>query len=198
MTALSLGFADPVTEAQQVFDAAMNALARPGRPQPLRSDLDPPRPLTAELAAIALALADHEAPIWIDAELAEAPAVAEFLRFHTGAAIVSDPGGAAFALIASPGRSLPIERFALGTAEYPDRSTTLVFAVSDLSEGEGWVLEGPGIPERQSLQASPWPGELAEIMRANRTLFPRGLDVLLAAPGCVAGLPRTTRLIEED
>jgi alpha-D-ribose 1-methylphosphonate 5-triphosphate synthase subunit PhnH len=197
MAGLSRGFVDQVTEAQQVFDAAMNALARPGRPQPLRGDLDPPQPLTAELAAIALALADHEAPIWIDAELAEVPAVAEFLRFHTGAAIVSDPGDAAFALIASPGQSLPIERFALGTAEYPDRSTTLVFAVSDLSEGEGWVLEGPGIPERQSFQASPWPGELAEIIRANRSLFPRGLDVLLAAPGRVAGLPRTTRLIEE-
>jgi alpha-D-ribose 1-methylphosphonate 5-triphosphate synthase subunit PhnH len=197
MTALSLGFADPATEAQQVFGAVMNALARPGRPLPLRSDLVPPRPLPPQLAAIALAVADHEAPIWIDAELAEAPAVAEFLRFHTGATIVSGPEDAAFALIASPGRPLPIERFALGTAEYPDRSTTLVFAVSELSEGEGWVLEGPGIPARQNLRASPWPRDLAEIMRANRPLFPRGLDVLLAAPSCVVGLPRTARLIEE-
>jgi len=197
MTALSVGFADPVAEAQQVFSAVMNAFARPGRLQPLRSDLDPPRPLTPELAAIALALADHEAPIWIDAELTAAPAVAEFLRFHTGAAIVSDPAEAAFALIVNSEARLPVERFALGTAEYPDRSTTLVFAVPDLSEEEGWVLEGPGIPERQKLRASPWPHDLAEIVRANHSLFPCGLDVLLAAPGRVAGLPRTTRLVEE-
>lgn len=200
MAALSLGFADPVADAQQVFGAVMNAFARPGRPQPLRVDLDPPRPLTPELAAIALALADHEAPIWLDAELTAAPAVAEFLRFHTGAAIVSDPAEAAFAFIVNPEARLPVERFALGTAEYPDRSTTLVFAVSDLSdlsEGDGWVLEGPGIPERQTLRASPWPHDLAEIVRANYTLFPCGLDVLLAAPGCIAGLPRTTRLVEE-
>jgi alpha-D-ribose 1-methylphosphonate 5-triphosphate synthase subunit PhnH len=197
MTALSFGFNDPATESQQVFGAVMNALARPGRLQRLVGDLKPPRPLTPELAAIALALADHEAPLWIDAELAAVSAVAEFLRFHTGAALVSDPAEAAFALVSDAASHLPVERFAFGTAEYPDRSTTLVFAASGLSEGEGWALEGPGIPERQRFQASPWPRDLAAIMHANRSLFPRGLDVLLAAPGCVAGLPRTTRLVEE-
>jgi alpha-D-ribose 1-methylphosphonate 5-triphosphate synthase subunit PhnH len=197
MDALSPGFADPVMDAQQVFGAVMNALARPGRIQPMQSDLDPPRPLTRELAAIALALADHEAPIWIDAELAGAPAVREFLRFHTGAAIVSDPADAAFALIASAASRVPVERFALGTAEYPDHATTLVFAMPDLSEGEGWTLEGPGIQERQALQASLWPRDLAAIVRTNRSLFPRGLDVLLTAPECVVGLPRTTRLVDE-
>lgn len=197
MTALSLGFADPVAEAQRVFGAVMNAFARPGLVQPLRGDLDPPRPLTPELAAIALALADHEAPIWLDAELAAAPAVAEFLRFHTGAAIVSDPAEAAFAFIVKPEARLPVEHFALGTAEYPDRSTTLVFAVSDFAEGEDWVLVGPGIPKRQKLRMSRWPHDLAAIVRANHALFPCGLDVLLAAPGCIAGLPRTTRLVEE-
>lgn len=197
MSALALGFADQSTNAQQIFGAVTNALAGPGRIQPLLSDLNPPRPLSPELAAIALALADHEAPIWINARLAAEPAVAEFLRFHTGSTIVSEPEEAAFALIADPEQPLPVERFALGTAEYPDRSTTLVFAVSDLSEAEGWRLTGPGIPGSRNVLASPWPSNLADIVRANRTLFPRGLDVLLAAPGCVVGLPRTTRLIEE-
>lgn len=197
MTALSLGFADPVTEAQQVFDAVMNALARPGRIQAFSSTLNPPRPLTPELASVALALADHEAPIWLDEELAGASSVADFLRFHTGAAIVDGPDQAAFALIANPERPLPIERFSLGLAEYPDRSTTLVFTVSHLSEAEGWCLAGPGIAGRQSVQASPWPCDLAEIIRANRSLFPRGLDVLLTAPGRMVGLPRSTRLVEE-
>jgi len=197
MSALALGFADQVTSAQQIFGAVMNAFACPGSLQPLRSDLDPPRPLSPELAAIALALVDHEAPIWIDARLAAEPAVAEFLRFHTGATIVSRPEEAAFALVADPEGPLPVERFALGTAEYPDRSTTLVFAVSDLSEAEGWRLTGPGIPGSRNFLASPWPRGLADIVRANRTLFPRGLDVLLAAPDCVVGLPRTTRLVEE-
>jgi len=198
MSELSLGFADPVTEAQQVFGAVMNALSRPGRPQALHTALEPPRPLTPELAAVALALADHEAPIWLDAELAASPSVIAFLRFHTGATIVNDPGQAAFALIADPEQRLPIELFALGTAEYPDRSTTLIFAVSELSNAEGWGLEGPGIASRESLRASPWPRDLAAIVQANRTLFPRGLDVLLASPGRVVGLPRSTRIVEEN
>lgn len=197
MTALALGFADQVTQAQQVFGAVMNALAHPGRLQTLRIDIAPPRPLTPELAAVALALADHEAPIWIDARLAAEQAVAEFLRFHTGAAIVARPEEAAFALITDLEEPLPLDRFALGNAEYPDRSTTLVFAVSDLSEAGGWSLAGPGIPARRNLMASPWPHDLAQIVHANLSLFPRGLDVLLAAPGRVAGLPRTTRFVEE-
>lgn len=197
MTALALGFADPVTEAQRIFDAVMSAFALPGRIQTLPSSLEPPCPLTPELAAIALALADHEAAVWLDATLASAADVADFIRFHTGATIVADPSQASFALIADPGAVLPVDRFALGTAEYPDRSTTLVYAVSDLSEAEGWQLSGPGIPDRRRFSIWPWPHGLTDIVRANRTLFPRGLDVLLTAPGRVAGLPRSTRLVEE-
>jgi alpha-D-ribose 1-methylphosphonate 5-triphosphate synthase subunit PhnH len=133
----------------------------------------------------------------MDSELAAVPAVAEFLRFHTGAAVVNDPAEAAFALVANPASRLPIERFARGTADYPDRSTTLVHAVSHLSNAPGWLLEGPGIADRENLLATPWPRDLADIVRGNRSLFPLGLDVLLTAPGQVAGLPRTTRLLEE-
>ena len=51
-----------------------------------------PLPLTPELAAIALALADPDAPVWLDGPLAGAPEVAAYLRFHTGDRIVSaDP-----------------------------------------------------------------------------------------------------------
>jgi alpha-D-ribose 1-methylphosphonate 5-triphosphate synthase subunit PhnH len=197
MTALAHGFAEPVTDAQQVFHAAMNALALPGRLQRLQSRLVPPRPLTPELAAVALALADHEAPIWLDADLAAAPGVADFLRFHTGAAVTADPGQAAFALVSAPEKPLPVESLALGTAEFPDRSTTLVIAVSELSDADGWILRGPGIAERQTLRASPWPHDLADIVQRNSAIFPRGLDVLLVASGRIAGLPRSTRLAEE-
>ena len=74
--ALAAGFADPVIESQGVFRAVMDALARPGTPMPLSAALAPPAPLTPGLAAVALTLADHEAPLWLDPPLAEAPAVA--------------------------------------------------------------------------------------------------------------------------
>ena len=80
VTGLLPGFADPVLDAQRVFRGVMEALARPGSLQPLADLPEVPAPLTPELAAIALALADADAPLWLDAPLAGAPAVAEFLR----------------------------------------------------------------------------------------------------------------------
>ena len=131
VTGLLPGFADPVLDAQRVFRGVMEALARPGSLKPHADLPEVPAPLTPELAAIALALADADAPLWLDAPLAGAPAVAEFLRFHTGAPIVKDPAEAAFALVADPARCPPHESFAQGTPDYPDASTTLVLALTE-------------------------------------------------------------------
>jgi alpha-D-ribose 1-methylphosphonate 5-triphosphate synthase subunit PhnH len=195
--ALAPGFADPVLDAQGVFRAVMDALARPGTVQALSSALVPPAPLPPELAAVALALADHDAPVWLDAPLAAAPAVADFLRFHTGAPIVADPGEAAFALVADPRALPPFETFALGVPDYPDRSTTLVLALDTIETGAGLTLRGPGIAGRATLAAGPLPTDFPGRWAANRSLFPRGVDLVLTAPGRVAGLPRSTDILAE-
>ena len=194
--ALAAGFAEPVLEAQGVFRAVMDALARPGTIHMLRVALDPPPPLSPELAAIALTLADHEAALWLDGPLACAPAVADYLRFHSGATIAADPAQAAFALVADPVACLPFDVFALGTPEYPDRSATVVLSVSDLGGEHGPVLRGPGIADRERLRARPLPADMAERLTRNRALFPRGVDCLFVAPGRVAGLPRSTEIVE--
>ncbi|MGY2047135.1 phosphonate C-P lyase system protein PhnH [Methylobacterium sp. JK268] len=194
--ALAPGLRDPVHDGQAIFRATMEALARPGRVQRLAPALAPPRPLTPELAAIALALADADAPLWLDAPLAERPEVAEFLRFHTGAALVPDPARAAFALLADPAACPDFGAFAQGEPAYPDRSATLVLAVDHLTEEGGFTLEGPGIRGRARLGAAPLPAGFAARMAANRASFPLGLDLLLVAPGRIAGLPRSTRVTE--
>lgn len=194
--AFAPGFSNPPIDSQRVFRAIMNALARPGSIQALATELKPPAQLTPELAAVALTLADHEASLWLDQALAGDPAVAAYLRFHTGAAIAGDARQAAFALVADPAAAPPLDGFALGTAEYPDRSTTLVFAVADLSDDGGFVLEGPGIRERTRFKAGPLPHRIAAELAANRGLFPRGVDCLFVAPGRLASLPRTTALVE--
>lgn len=194
--ALPAGFAEPVLDSQRVFRAVMDALARPGSIQALRADLAPPAPLTPELAAIALTLADHEAPLWLDAPLAAAPAVADYLRFHSGAAVAAEPADAAFALIADAAQCPPFETFAPGTPDYPDRSATLVLAVSALTNDGGFVLRGPGIAQQARLAPRPLPPDMAARLRANHARFPRGVDCLFVAPGCVAGLPRSTEIVE--
>jgi alpha-D-ribose 1-methylphosphonate 5-triphosphate synthase subunit PhnH len=193
---LSAGFADPVLDAQRSFRAVMQALARPGSIQTLAAaGFAPPAPLTAELAAVALTLADHDAPLWLDPVLAGVPAIAEFLHFHTGAAIVAEPSRAAFALAGDAALLPPLDVFALGTPEYPDRSTTLVIAVAGLASGQGLVLEGPGIQRQAMLAISGLPLGFADRLRANHRLAPRGVDCLFAAPGRIAGIPRSTRII---
>src|SRR5579862_8822328 len=124
------GFADPVIDAQSVFRTVMSALARPGTVAELaRQAPDPPPPLTAGLAAVALALCDHETPIWLDPRLAAAAPVAHYLKFQTGAPLIDDPAEAAFAFAVDINDLPPLAAFAQGSDEFPDRSTTLVLAV---------------------------------------------------------------------
>ena len=193
---LTQGFTDPVRDAQRVFRAVMEATARPGVIHSLRGVAEAPAPLTPELAAVALALADHEAPLWLDPVLAEAPDVATFLRFHTGAPITTDPAAASFALVAAPAACPSHAAFAQGTPDYPDRSTTLVLALDRLEAGRGLRLEGPGIDGRRRLTAAPLPADMLGRLARNRALFPCGLDHLLVAPGHVAAIPRSTVVTE--
>jgi alpha-D-ribose 1-methylphosphonate 5-triphosphate synthase subunit PhnH len=104
---------------------------------------------------------------------------------------VADPREAGFALVADPAGMPPLSAFALGTPDYPDRSTTLVIAVPYLSDEGGFVLEGPGI-RAQARLAAPLPAGFGGELARNHALFPQGVDCLFVAPGRIAGLPRST------
>ena len=193
--ALAPGFADPVFDAQRTFRAVMAAMARPGRIVALASDLAPPAPMTPALAALALTLADQDTPVWLDAPLAAVPDVAAFLRFHAGAPIVADPAAAAFALVSDPRAMPPFEVFAQGSDAYPDRSATLLVQVERFT-GASLTLAGPGIAGTTTFAASPLPADFAERLKANRAMFPRGVDLVLCAADRIAALPRSVRLVE--
>jgi alpha-D-ribose 1-methylphosphonate 5-triphosphate synthase subunit PhnH len=151
-------------------------------------------PMMRGTAAIALTLFDHDTPLWLDARMAESSDVTKWLKFHTGAPVVQDSSIASFALI-SEGALLPtLERFALGTNEYPDRSTTVILQVESLDMGRSFELRGPGIDGVATLQASIKPFDLFERLRMNEALFPRGIDVVLVADDAVVAIPRTTRV----
>ncbi|WP_068313186.1 phosphonate C-P lyase system protein PhnH [Polycladidibacter hongkongensis] len=193
------GLQNPVHEAQGIFRALMNALARPGKLQDLPElDLNPPAPLGKSTAAIALCLCDYDTPIWLDKELAAAKDVTTYLRFHTGASFTNNPMDAAFAFVSKPENMPPLSAFAKGTSEYPDRSTTIVLSVSSLSHGQTVKLSGPGIKKEQGFAATPLPPQFWREMQTNNELYPLGVDVLLAAEGTVAGLPRSTKITFQE
>jgi alpha-D-ribose 1-methylphosphonate 5-triphosphate synthase subunit PhnH len=185
-------FADPVLESQRTFRIVLDAVAHPGRIFRAPDGIHPPAPLHPAAAALALTLLDFESPLWVDVTVgAEAR---DWLRFHTGAPIVEQPGEAAFALVADADRLPPLDAFSRGTDERPERSATLIVQVDNLRPHEGHRLTGPGIAGEIRLGVRGLPATFWDALRENHAQFPRGVDVLLTAGGSLAALPRTTRV----
>lgn len=188
------GFQNPVLDAQSVFRSIMNAMARPGIIEYLDRYVDPPPGLSASVGAIACTLIDADTPLWLDQSFATALSVRSWLAFHTGAPFEGVAGLARFA-IAGRLELLPaLESFAQGSQEYPDRSTTIILQAETLTEGEELTLSGPGIADFATLAPAPLPAGFRESWTANGSRFPRGVDLILAAPDSIACLPRTTRV----
>ena len=197
-TPIEGGFQNPPMAAQAVFRALMDAMARPGTVQAVAPLAWPPAPLTATAAAVALTLCDHDTPLWLDQRLDASSDVRGWLGFHCGAPLTTIPADAHFVLASSPGELMALENFAQGSQEYPDRSTTLILQVDTLTRGRTLHLEGPGIEASASLSPFPLPRHFGAQWLQNRARFPRGVDLILAAPGAIACLPRTTRIFETE
>jgi alpha-D-ribose 1-methylphosphonate 5-triphosphate synthase subunit PhnH len=191
---LPAGFADKVLSAQSTFRSVMDAMARPGSIQRIAAVAGTPDTMMRGTAAIALTLFDHDTPVWLDARLSETAHVAKWLKFHTSAPVIADSSISSFALIGDPKVLPALDRFAFGSNEYPDRSTTLILQVDSLTQGPAFELRGPGIDGTAILQASLQPRDLLERLSINVTLFPRGIDVVLVHDDAIVAIPRTTRL----
>jgi alpha-D-ribose 1-methylphosphonate 5-triphosphate synthase subunit PhnH len=189
---LQPGFADPVRDAQACFRAVLDAMAHPGRTVAMPVALPEPLPLGPAAAAIALALCDIDTPVWLDAASA---AASGYLAFHCGAPPAETPATAAFAFVADLGALPLLDTFGLGSDEYPERSTTLVIEVAELSDAGGVSLRGPGIREMARLDAVGLPARFWTERAALAELFPRGLDVLFSCGDALAALPRSTRIV---
>lgn len=192
---LPAGFADKVLSAQSTFRSVMDAMARPGHVQRIAPAAGTPAAMMRGTAAIALTLFDHDTPIWLDPRMCETSDVAKWLKFHTGAPVVEDSSICSFAVIGDAGALPSLDRFSLGSNEYPDRSTTLILQVESLTEGASVELRGPGIDGTTTLRATILPPDLFERLSINQALFPRGIDVVLVHDDAIVAIPRTTRLV---
>ena len=193
---LPAGFADKVLSAQSTFRSVMDAMARPGSVQRIAAVSGTPDPMMRGTAAIALTLFDHDTPVWLDGRMSETSHVAKWLKFHTSTPVIADSSISSFALIGDPTNLPALDRFAFGSNEYPDRSTTLILQVESLTEGPAFELRGPGIDGTAILRASIQPHDLFERLAINVSLFPRGIDVVLVHDDAIVAIPRTTRLVK--
>ncbi len=191
--ALAGGFVRPVFDSQAVFRGVLDALSRPGRVVELPRLAVPPPPLLPPAGAVIAALADEGTPVFLGPSLTAGDLVGAWITFHTGAPITADPRSASFAVVGAA-ECPALDGFSLGTADYPDRSTTVVMQVAGFEGNEPMTLAGPGIAGTADIAPSPLPEGFVASLAANRGLFPRGVDLVLAAPAAIAALPRSVRV----
>jgi len=182
--ALSGGFSDAPVQSARAFRAALDALSRPGRIVTVEGAA-PPAPLSVAAGVLLLTLADGTTPVHLAGAL-DCAVLRDWITFHCGAPLVG-PAEAVFA-VGDWARLQPVTRFAVGRADYPDRSVTLIVEMPGLTPA-GMRLAGPGI-ETTTLLSLP---EVAAF-QANRALFPLGFDTYLTTDNRLAGLPRSTRV----
>lgn len=183
------GFRDPIHDSQQTFRALLNALARPGQPQPI-TQLTAPNGLGAGCAAAALTLFDLETTVWLQPGLSKA--VHGWLLFHTGCKFTDHPRTADFALIWDV-QALPhLDAFHWGQPEYPEASTSLLLQLPDLSGGDSITLRGPGILREVDVNL-PVGADFWSQWQAMTRCYPLGLDSWCFSRHQVLGLPRTAR-----
>ncbi len=189
------GFNHEAFGSQAVFRVALDALSHPGRvfDMPLETAL--PRQGHGAAAALLLGLLDVDTSLWLSPTLASSDAPA-WLRFHTGCQIVADAPAAQFLWVAKGDDMPQLTRLPAGSDAYPDQSATCVLEVDGLHNDAGaWRLQGPGIATERNFCAQGLPSDFAAQWADNHANFPRGVDVFLSTATCIAGLPRTTRIL---
>ncbi|CAN5610444.1 phosphonate C-P lyase system protein PhnH [soil metagenome] len=189
MTDIAPGLVDPSHDAQRLFRAVLEGFSHPGRIVALPDAPAGVGPLSAAATAFVLTLVDRDTPLFL-APAFDVPAVRDFVRFHTGAPIVTREADALFALL-TPDRMPLLEGFAIGTDSYPDRSATLVVELPELTGGTPRSLRGPGIATRTEIAVAGLPDPFWTEWAANHALFPCGVDVVFTAGAGLLALPRS-------
>ena len=152
--------------------------------------------MTAEVAALLLTLTDADTPVWIAPGL-DNDALRRWLAFLSGCPVATDPARAMFAVARRDDDHSYTRALDLGTAEYPDRAATLILELPDLDCTHPLTLTGPGIESEITL-AITLPEEVLALLGQNAELYPLGVDVVLAVPGAIVGLPRSTRIVQTE
>ncbi|MEC5397529.1 phosphonate C-P lyase system protein PhnH [Uliginosibacterium sp. H1] len=205
------GLADPVHDAQRCFRTVLEALSHPGRLHTLPVDVEHPAGLSPAQAAILLALADYDTPVWLPLASRNGDA-GRYLRFHCGCPLVDTQQGtpidapigvridapidapidAQFVVLDGLSTLPALDTLRLGDPAYPDRSATVLVDVPALQADGPLKLRGPGIRDTQALGVAGWTPATSAWLADNHARFPLGADLILSCGDRIVGLPRTT------
>ena len=191
---------DPrIIGTQGTFRRALGAMTTPGRILQLVWEPDLSDQIVGPdrwLAALLLALADHEVSVAFDLGDRSGSFAAEIGRWARARSTTPEAADMVVADAATVRRDLP-ERLRRGSLEYPDDSALLILQVERLfdaaSAGLGLRLEGPGVDGRITLGVQGLPAEVVASRGVAVGQYPTGIDLLLVdRDGRIAGVPRTS------
>ncbi len=177
---------------QAVFRALLDAMARPGKVNPLPAQASGAGAAPGILAVMTC-LVDHQAAYWISPALGEE--VERALSYRTTARRVQ-AADAGFVAVDGPGAVHAVSRASVGTIEYPDEGATVIISCDSLTRGPvRLTLYGPGVCGAGTLRVAGVPVEaFRTVSRRNRD-FPLGIDlILVAADNSAACIPRSNRI----
>lgn len=178
-------------QAAHDFRAILDAFAKPGQPVTMPQLADKPASLQAASIILALALCDYQSPVWLSPAINQTD-VRNFLRFHTGAPVVTNPAEAHFAFVESDEFATHFPLFNKGNEEYPDRSATVIVQAAAFHAPQRVRLEGPGIKFHAELAIAGFGPLEWNLLSEDRILFPLGIDVAFVSDTQLVGLPRST------
>ncbi len=186
------GFSDIVDDSQTTVRALLNALSYPGKQQQININLTPPSDLNIGCAAACLTMLDLETKVWLSSDFEQD--VKAWLLFHTGCSFTDNSQDADFAIIKHINAIPKFSNFYHGTAEEPEKSTTLFVQGLDLELGEKVILTGPGILGETTISISGLPEFFYSEWETNVKSYPLGIDIFFFVKNTVIGLPRTTKI----
>lgn len=191
---LAPAFQNPVDAAQESFRAILDTMSRPGTIKKMAQFPQADFSLSKSTLAVALTLLDADTPYWFS-EKAQQEGLRNYLAFHTGAPFEARVEEAQF-LFVSHAEDIPdLMSLKPGTAEYPDRSATLIIEIGEFGSGTEVELSGPGIRTTTRFSASALTDAFWRDVQKNAARFPLGVDfIFTSSDGSVAALPRSTQV----
>lgn len=162
---------------QQIFQALLQALSYPGRPQTLPTVGD-------SFAAIGATLIDLETSFYTPD-----PALAAALAPSGARQVGPDRAAYQFFPLLRESDLEQLTAAPIGSYTYPDEGATLVIGCQ-FGGNTLLRLSGPGVPGVQELRIGGVPEAFWELRRA-QIRYPLGWDVFLVAEQAVVGVPRS-------
>ncbi len=201
LTDIFPGFENTERESQIIFRQVLSSFSRPGLPFEINPrvksyEADPGKVGTSLL----LALMDTGSSLHLPG-VDHDSALRNFLKFHTGCTFLNSPEQADYIWVQQSAHLPALQKCALGSAEFPEASTTLIIDVEgfkiDANSNRYNPWFGPGINGELHLEVLGLKEGFWIERETIRPLFPCGVDVIFCSPTHIVSLPRSTRIGEE-